>query len=955
MDGRAREEGFRINRWVERALNIHPGDLRRGVLLSSCLFLIISAYVIGKVARDALFLGEFAAVRLPYADIASGILVGFIVFLYLRLGRRMSMGSLLIASPLVFAGMCILFWFLAHYYNPRWLFPTFYIWVGIFGVLAPTQVWTLANYLLTTREAKRIFGMVGGAGICGWIFAGYISKVVTEAFGTESLLLGMAALLLICAALMAFASKNGELTLDLSKALSSSLSGAGRNDLRDSLHSVFSSPYLRAIAVVICISSFATTLTGWQFKALAKISSGSEDSLAIFFGNFYFYAGVLALLFQLFLTTRLLRRFGIGPMLFVLPIFVLAGSVGLGILGTVGAALFLRGGDQVLRYSIDRSTSELLYLPLPQQVKLKAKWFIDTVVWRFGDGLAGVAVLIFAGQFHWAPRQLSWIALLLTVGWLAAVQVAGKQYVAVLKDSIGQHRLDAEQATALALDRSTADYLTSKLRTSDLNEILYALSLFEVERQRAAHPVIESLLTHPAPQVRQKAISLLSAAGDKSVRPAIESLLKDADHNVRTEAMLYLIYHAHVDPLALLAEPGQVADFSVRSAVAAYLARPGEAQSIETARQILDEMSREEGAAEGERARLEVARLLGEIPDSFDSLLATLMRDPANVVAREATRSAGALRKSSLIPILLEHLSNDELSGVAAEALAKFGDPIVRVLGEHLADASRLMVTRRAIPPILVSIGTAAAAEVLQDNLLETNTALRFQVISALNKIQQLHPEIEIDKQLLETVLAAEIMGHYRSYQILESLRGPGNVDEPVLRALGESIRQELERIFRLLGLLYPRLDLHSAYFGLQSKDPTVYDNALEFLENVLKSQLRGMLVPLLDGKVSPKDRAVIAERVVRAKVENREQAVAELVASDDPWLKSCGAYAIGSLGLLTLEGELDRCLEHPDPLLRETARAAKIRLQGVSTKSRRPEAVRNPLDSAAASTTLKS
>jgi hypothetical protein len=141
----------------------------------------------------------------------------------------------------------------------------------------------------------------------------------------------------------------------------------------------------------------------------------------------------------------------------------------------------------------------------------------------------------------------------------------------------------------------------------------------------------------------------------------------------------------------------------------------------------------------------------------------------------------------------------------------------------------------------------------------------------------------------------------------------------------------------------------------LQSKDPTVYDNALEFLENVLKSQLRGMLVPLLDGKVSLKDKAVIAERVVRAKVENREQAVAELVASDDPWLKSCGAYAIGSLGLLTLEGELDRCLEHPDPLLRETARTAKIRLQGVSTKSRHPEAVRNHLDSAAASTALKS
>jgi hypothetical protein len=65
----------------------------------------------------------------------------------------------------------------------------------------------------------------------------------------------------------------------------------------------------------------------------------------------------------------------------------------------------------------------------------------------------------------------------------------------------------------------------------------------------------------------------------------------------------------------------------------------------------------------------------------------------------------------------------------------------------------------------------------------------------------------------------------------------------------------------------------------------------------------------------------------VHAKVENREQAVAELVASDDPWLKSCGAYAIGALEMISLQTELDKCLEHPDPLLRETARAAKLRL----------------------------
>ena len=922
-----------MNRWLERALNVHPGDLGRGVPLSACLFLTISAYVIGKVARDALFLTQFKAVQLPYADIASSVVIGFVVAAYLHVGRRTSVSNLLIGSPLFFAATSTVFWLLTHYGRPAWLYPIFYVWVGMIGVLAPTQVWTLANYLLTTREAKRIFGMVGGGGVAGWIFGGYLSKVIAHAFGTESLLLSMSALFVICSALMAVASGGGKLRLDSANSPTSFISGTGNKDLRESVRSVFSSPYLRAIAAVICISSFATTLTGWQFKALAKQFSSSKDAMAVFFGDFYFYAGIIALVFQLLLTTRLLRRFGIGPMLFVLPLMVLAGSASLLMWGTIAAALLLKGGDQVLRYSVDRSTTELLYLPLPNRVKLQAKWFIDTVVWRLGDGLAGIVVLIFAARLGWTPQQISWIALVLILGWIATVYVAGNQYVVVLQESISQHRLDAEQATTLALDRSTADLLAKTILTSDAKEILYALSLFEVERRRAPHPVIRGLLKHPSAGVRQKAISILSAAGDKSVRPSMEALLEDPDPGVRTEAMLYLVYHAHVDPLILLSEIGDCADFSVRSAVAAYLARPGEAQNIEAARQILIGMSQESGD-EGQRTRLELARLLPELPDVFDPLLANLLTDAATPVVRQSIRSVGELRKVSLASALLEFLSNQELCTDAAQALAKLGDATVARLGDYLADSSRPINSKQLIPSILVSIGTAAATRVLLDNLLERDTALRFQMISALNKIHQVHPENPLDMQLVETVLAAEIMGHYRSYQIQEALCPLETADEPVLHALRESMRQELERIFRLLGLLYPHLDLHSAYFGLQSKNASVYDNALEFLENVLKSQLRGILLPLLDGKVSEHQRAALADRFVRAKVGNREQAVAELLTSDDPWLKSCGAYAIGTFAIKSLEDRLAECLEHPDPLLRETARAAKLRLQAIGLRS---------------------
>lgn len=918
--------------WIERALNLRPGDLGRGILLCSYLFLIITSYVVGKVARDALFLARFQAVQLPYADIASAVLVGFVVAAYVYLGHRMSLRSLLVGSLVFFATNCAVFWALARYYHPAWLFPIFYVWVGIFGVLAPTQVWTLANYVLTTRDAKRIFGIVGGGAISGWIFAGFFSKTVAKAFGTESLLLGMSLFLVLCPALVILICRSGQLGLADQQEVGEGSPRRGSQNVLASLRLVFSSAYLRAIAAVICISSFVTTLTGWQFKAITKEFLVTKDALAVFFGNFNFYAAVLSLLLQLLLTTRCLRRFGITTTLFVLPVVVLLGSAGLLVWGTLVAAILLKGSDQVLRYSIDKSTVELLYLPLPVRLKLQVKWFIDTVIWRLGDGLAGLTVLIFATTLHLPARQISWVAVVLISCWLAAVLVVRQQYMGALKEAISTHRVDAEQATAPVLDRATTRLLAANLSVSDPNEILYALSLFEVERQRAAHPAIRALLTHPASNVRQKAIAILSAAGDKTVLQQVQSLLHDPDLNVRTEALLYLTHHAHVDPLTLIDEPGEFADFSIRSAVVAYLATPGEAQNIETARRVLEGMATEAGL-EGQRTRLEAARLLGLLPDRFDPLLSVLIADPDVLVVREAIRSVAALRKRRLVPDLLDHLADRQVVADAAKALASFGDAVVGALRDHLVDPAAPMEARREIPGVLMSIGTPASAGVLWETLLESDTTLRFRIITALNKLHHLHPEIKPDIQMTETVLAAEILGHYRSFQILYMLGTAANTEDQVARSLNESMQQERERIFRLLSLIYPQLDLQTVYLGLQSRNTSVHDNALEFLDNVLKLQLRNMLVPLLDSKITVAERAHMANRLVHANIADREQAIAALVLSDDPWLKSCGAYAIGMLGIKSLESQLDACLSHPDPLLRETAREAKLRLIELTRK----------------------
>ncbi len=912
---------------IERVLSLRPGDLRRGLPLFAYLFLILASYVVGRVVRDSLFLSRFPATQLPYVDIVTAVAVAVVVAIYIRLCRGRSIRTLLLATTIVCALNCVVFWALARYYEPRWLYPTVYAWVGVFGVLATTQVWALANQVLTTREARRVFGLVASGAISGGIFGGFFSKVVAKSFGAESLLLGMAVFIAVCPLLVVVICRQHE---SIAGSESLPCGEQPQQNLLNSMRVVFSSPYLRSIATLIWVSSFVTAVIGWQFKATAKQFIPAKDHLAAFFGDFTFYAGILALIVQLLLTSRLLRRFGVGLVMFILPLMLLASSAYMLVAGTLFAAVLLRGSDWVWRYSTDKSSVELLYLPMPARVKFQVKWFIDTVIWRTGDGIAGLTVLFFAGYLKFTARQMSWVGLVLAAGWIVAVWVARGQYVATIAQSMKEHRVETDRAIAPVLDRSTTDVLAASLSASDPKEVLYALGIFESGQKQAAHPAIRDLLNHPAHEVRKKAIEILSAAGDKVVLPTIETLLQDPSLEVRTEALLYLAHYAHVDPLERIQQLGDFADFSIRSAMTAFLARPGESQNLDAARQLLSTMVAEPGP-DGAQTRVEAARLLGILPDEFGELLSQLLRDSEVEVVRESIQSIGKLRKRRLVPELLDRLCDRRFAADIGDALSCFGGTILGQLRDHMSDAAIPIATRREVPNLVARVGTQEASYALMELLLDSDTNLRYRVLAALITLHRGHPELKCDAQLLETALTAEILGHYRSYQIVKQLRAvvaDNTEDEVVTRALSESMKQEIERIFRLLELLSPHHDFASAYIGLQSKSMTVHDNALEFLDAVLKKQLREMLVPLLDGKVSALERATMADRYVPIKITSSVEAASALVASDDPWLRSCGAYAIGNLNLHTLVPELNRCAADQDALVRETARQAKMRLQ---------------------------
>jgi AAA family ATP:ADP antiporter len=216
-------------------------------------------------------------------------------------------------------------------------------------------------------------------------------------------------------------------------------------------------------------------------------------------------------------------------------------------------------------------------------------------------------------------------------------------------------------------------------------------------------------------------------------------------------------------------------------------------------------------------------------------------------------------------------------------------------LKARLLDEAAPLEVRREIPLVLLRIGTADAERALADALLEGDATLRYRVIAALNKLKQLHPDVQIDHAIVELLLAAEIAGHYRSHQVLGAVRHTLPDSDPMLAAIRQSMDAELERIFRLMSLLFPEAQLKDAYVGLRSGNAIIRANALEFLDNVLSPQLRQLLVPVLDPQTTLEDRIALADRLVGAPVTTAHDGLSALLA--EPSLREIAQQALRRVG----------------------------------------------------------
>ena len=143
-------------------------------------FLAMTTYNIVKPVTRSQFISSLGADNLPWVQFAAGMVIGVLMQGYTKaiaaVPRRWTI-------PVTQAGMIVLlviFWVLFTQVGAEWVSVGFYLFGLILGILLISQFWTLANDVYDPRQAKRLFGFIGGGASLGGATGAAITATLVE-------------------------------------------------------------------------------------------------------------------------------------------------------------------------------------------------------------------------------------------------------------------------------------------------------------------------------------------------------------------------------------------------------------------------------------------------------------------------------------------------------------------------------------------------------------------------------------------------------------------------------------------------------------------------------------------------------------------------------------------------------------------------------------------------------
>jgi HEAT repeat protein len=907
-----------VERVLAPVVELRPKEAATAFLLFAYSFLAMAVWNTIKPLTRSQFIRDLGADNLPYVLLAAGLVIGVLMtgyaWLMARLPRRWGL-------PIVqtgMAGLLVLFWGLLRL-DAAWVSVAFYVLGLIFGLLLISQFWTVANLVYDPREAKRLFGFIGGGAPLGGMAGSAFAAVGASRIGSLNLLLPSAAVMLLSAGVTAWIISRERIAPNDASDADAAATGVG---LADAWRLLRESSHLKLIALVISFASVGAAIIEQQLNMAAEAQHGSQatDAITAVLGWVGVYTSAIGLVIQVWLTSRIHRYLGIGFALIVLPVMLGTSAVVMLLNAALWAPSLARVADQSLRYTLDKTSREILFLPLPDAIKLKAKPFVDVTVDRVARAGAALLLIVLVQPWglHLDWQSISYASLSIVVLWLATALRARRGYVRALRAGLERRDLAPADVRLSGADLTTIETLVQELAHVDASRVLYAIDVLESLGKRQL--VTPLLLRHGSPAVRARALRAM-AATDNGITsewlPQIRRLVDDDDPGVRAAAVRAIGTVHHEDALALARTMASERHARIRATAAVVLAASASADDVTLAEATLVGLAGDT-SAHRRAARREVADAVRQIGDGrFHHLLVPLLDDPAPEVVEAALRSLQAADRVDVlfVPTLVRLLDNPRLKARARDVLAAIGEPVVSALAYFLADRAEPLGMRRHLPSTLARIPSQRAADALVGALADPDAFLRFKVIAGLQRLRRTGAPVTIPTAPVEAQAVREAKLYFDCLSIHDALFRRGGLDDRSLlaQALLEKTERARQRIYRLLSLIEPWQDVAVAEGALDGGDARRRSRASEYLDNLLPGDLRRWLMPVLeDLPVAQKIRR--GHALLGTTPPGIDATLRQLLGDEDQVLAATAVDLVRRAGLWALAGDVERTLEQRNP-----------------------------------------
>lgn len=272
------------------------------------------------------------------------------------------------------------------------------------------------NDVFGREQVKRLFAFIAAGGTAGAICGPIITRSLVQVVGLAPLLLisaftlGLSLLLILW--LIRWQNDDYDDTPTTHKVKDKALKGS----IIGGITLIFRSPYLMGICAFILLYAISITFVQIRQAELIEATYSNPEQRTQLFATIDLVVNVLVLIFQLFITSRIIKWLGFRSTLMIVPVGI---TLGFGVIALVPSLMvmislevFRRVGD----YSVMKPAREMLFNVVSREEKYKAKNFIDTTVLRTG-GASSAWIYTAVKSIASASSAIAGISLLLGLAW----------------------------------------------------------------------------------------------------------------------------------------------------------------------------------------------------------------------------------------------------------------------------------------------------------------------------------------------------------------------------------------------------------------------------------------------------------------------------------------------------------------------------------------------------------